>query len=893
MTDYTNARFPFSHRLLPVILFGLSFSLLTYEVVLIRILAYLQWYHFAYLVISLALLGFGASGTLLHLFRPFWHRHLESALIGACLLTGLIMAGGKPLLAVIPMDSFLAVWQPWQLGWLVLLCLLLFLPFLFGAFGLILVFSAAPGRIGLYYGANLVGSGTGALGGLLLLYRWHPLDIPPLLGLLTGMLGVLLVVDLWRHEKISRAGISLGSSGQEYSPVNKTRLPFNLALALASVGVIALLAWAIPTDPRMSPYKSLSRARLMPDTEVLLERPSALGVLTIVEGPTLRSAIGLSFSYPGIIRPQPMAFLDGNSLGALPLLDDTSATAALRHVSFALPYRIRPFSTDSVASGRVLVLNAGPGLEVQQALLEGANAVIAVERHRRLIQGLNLLAEEERGPRTVYHQPQVHVVVTEPRSFLYRDTSHYDVVVLPAFGGIASASASMEAVYENYLLTVEGVAAMVDRLSPEGLLCASTWLDTPPRRPLKLFGLMAAALRTRQLERAMNGDPDGLPPPEAKAGESPSRNFGLAAIRSWNLVTVLLSRRPWSPRERDRIRQFAYLEGFDLLFLPGAKGGPPEATFHQLADTTLTPTLVTLAEAGAAHPSLRSPFHLTPPTDNRPFFSHFLTLRSLPVMRHTLGTEGFLLTEWGYVLVWITLALLAVGGGLFILVPLWLYRRFQRPSPQPLSPPQSKPLSLLYFGAIGGGFMFVEILLIQKAVLVLGDPVYAVSAVITALLVFAGVGSILSARFPLPAHLLVPGAVALIGLLLAALAGALSYLAPAWAALGTGGRFVTVIAALAPLGLVMGVFFPTGVRWLKSTRSDQLIPWAWGINGFGSVVTPPLATLAALNLGFPVVGLLGVGCYLVAAAGSLRRRVDRAPTRAIPMTNTTAKNPHG
>jgi len=184
-----DTRFPCGHRTLAVLLWGLSFSLLAYEVVLLRILTYLQWYHFAYLVISLALLGFGASGTLLHLFRPFWRRHLGGALTGAFFLTGIALAASRPLLAVIPMDSFLAVLQPWQLVWLVLLGLVLFLPFFFGAFGLILVFAAAPRRIALYYGANLLGSGAGALGGLLLLYRWHPLDISPLLGLMTGLLG--------------------------------------------------------------------------------------------------------------------------------------------------------------------------------------------------------------------------------------------------------------------------------------------------------------------------------------------------------------------------------------------------------------------------------------------------------------------------------------------------------------------------------------------------------------------------------------------------------------------------------------------------------------------------------------------------------------------------------
>ncbi|MCH7852133.1 MAG: class I SAM-dependent methyltransferase, partial [Candidatus Marinimicrobia bacterium] len=620
-----DSRFPCGHRMLAVLLWGLSFSLLAYEVVLLRILTYLQWYHFAYLVISLALLGFGASGTLLHLFRPFWRRHLGGALTGAFFLTGIALAANRPLLAVIPMDSFLAVLQPWQLVWLVLLGLVLFLPFFFGAFALILVFAAAPRRIALYYGANLLGSGAGALGGLLLLYRWHPLDIPPLLGLLTGLLGSVLVIN---------AGLREGRPWVAVLP------PSRLAWGLAGLGAIVLLGWGGMSRAQMSPYKALSRARLMPGIEVLLERSDPLGVLTIIRGPTLRSAAGLSFAYQGDIRPQPVAYLDGNPLGPLPLLDDPSATDALRHACFALPYRIRSFTASREAPQRVLVLNAGPGIDVQHALVEGAGSVTAVERHRGLIHALGRLADGEGGPPTVYHHPQVEVVVAEPRHFLYGDTTHYDVVVLPPMGGVISTSTGMEAVAENYLLTVEGMTAVVDRLSPGGLLCASVWLDTPLRRPLKLFGLMAAALEAHG------------------PGNGGSPESHLAAIGSWNLMTVVLSRRPWSPAERERIIAFASREGFDRHFMSGVEQSSGARVFHRLADTTLAPTLAALAEGLGGRGSIRSPFHLDPPTDDRPFFNHLLTLRSLPVMRNTLGMEGFLLAEWGYVLVWVTLVLL-------------------------------------------------------------------------------------------------------------------------------------------------------------------------------------------------------------------------------------------
>lgn len=840
----------FGHRLTPVLLFGLSFGLLAYEVVLLRILTYLQWYHFAYLVISLALLGFGASGTLLHVFRPFWRRHVDLVFASTLLLTGITMAALKPLLAVIPMDSFLAVWQPWRLWGLALLCLMLFLPFFCGAFGLILVFSAAPGRIARYYSANLLGSGVGALAGLLLLYLWHPLDIPPLLAAGIGLLGLMQAGSAWFRER----SLCRGRRGAAYP-----------ALGLTGLAAIVLLVWAAPFRTPMSPYKALSRTRLMPETEVLLERAGPLGVLTIIQGPTLRSATGLSLSYQGEIRPQTAAYLDGNPLGSLPLLDDTSAAAPLRHTSFALPYRVRSFGPGQRGPTRVLVLNAGTGSEVHQALMEGSGAVTAVVRHKELLRALDYLTEAEARLTTVYREARVQVIVTEPRSFLHRDREWYEVVMIPPVGGVVSASAAIQAVYEDNLLTREGVAAMVRRLSPEGLLCVTTWLDSPPRRPLKLFGLLAAA---------MPGD-------------------HLAAIGSWNVFTAVLSQRPWTPDELERIRRFAVDEGFDLLYLPNGVGDEGAMTYHHLADTTLVPTLAALAQGISSRGAVPSPFHLAPPTDNRPFFHHFLTLRSLPIMRHTLGTAGVMLAEWGYVLLWITLCLLAAGGAGLILLPLWLSRRSaarDRPLRSAGRRTRDKPPGLLYFGAIGCGFMFVEIMLIQKLVLVLGDPVFAAAAVITALLVFAGVGSMLSGMWVRTAGKLVPGMAAVIVLLLAALFIVVSRFASGWAALAPGVRFAMVIGALAPLALAMGIFFPMGIRHLDDAGAGHRIPWAWGVNGFASVVTTPLATIVALNLGFPIVGSLGAGCYLLAAVIAFRWRERRqanqpAPT-AIPIPNS-------
>lgn len=814
------------HPILPWLVFGLSAVLLAHEIVLLRILTYLQWYHFAYLVISLALLGFGASGTLMHIFRPFWERHLTAALLLIYVVTALTIAATKPVLALIPMDSFIAVWQPLYLGWLILLCLVLLLPFLCGALGLIMVFHAVPRTIGRTYGANLIGSGVGALGALALLHHWHPLDIPPFLGLIMGLLAVVMAVAI------------VISGRPDRSAGGRLRV---LAAGLAGLAMIAAVIRLAPNRIPMSPYKALQRTLLMPDTEVILERPGPLGVLTVARGPTLRSATGLSFTFAGEILPQPMAFLDGNSLGPLPLPGDTSAAAPLRHASFTLPYRLRSPAQREKGGLKVLVLNAGTGGAVLQAIMEGARHVTAVERQGRLIQALRDLADDTEPIVTIYTHPRVQVINAEPRHFLYQDTSRYNLAVIPPLGGGGLGSVGMEAVHEDYLYTIEGLTTLLDRLAPDGVVCASAWLDTPPRRPLKLFGLLATALAE------WSGDRDLQPADH------------LAAIGSWNLVTIVLAPHPWTVAERLRLRQFARTEGFDVLY-PPESGLQPTTPFYQLADTTLVATLQALAEGGYKGNDLPTPFQLAPPTDDRPFFHHFLTRRSLPIMRQTLGTEGFLLAEWGYILVWVTLGILTAAGAILILLPLALFMRSSRPS-------EGRTIGwpLLYFGAIGGGFMLVEILLIRKCVLVLGDPIYAVAAIIATLMVFAGLGSLLSGRIASKPQRVIIGGTVVLAILLMGLVTGLSHWAPAWAGLGKAGRFISVSCALAPLALVMGLFFPVGIRCLERSNLTALIPWAWGLNGFASVVAPPVATIVALGWGFSTLGWLGVACYLVAA----------------------------
>ena len=777
-----------------ILLFGVSFCLLAFEITQLRILAILQWYHFAYLIISLAMLGFAASGTALSLGRDFWFRHLQQTAISSLLLTALSMASANQILALIPMDLFITIWRPAGLLWLMLLCLSLFLPLLFGAFFIILVFSTSPRKIGMYYSANLLGSGAGSIGALALLHLWHPLEVPYLLALLVWVFSLILL-------KRAKA----------------------MAIASGIVGLIIGTCWLLPAEVTMSQYKPLARALLMPDTHIVHETYDPLGVIHVVHSPYLRSASGLSLTFDGEIPPLPMVFRDGEAAGSLPTSPDTNRKSFMHSTIYNLPYWLGKVE-------QALILGSGTGMEVQRALAEGALSVTAVEKNRNLTALPDKVLPDHYS---VYNASNVRKIIEEPRSFLEQTQNHFDLILLPAGTTLGGASTGMQSLYENHLLTIEAISRMLNLLNVDGMVAVSTVIDTPPRSPLKLFATMAQALRMQNMV--------------------PEKH--LVAIRSWNMTSIVMSNAPFSAQKVRLIRQFAETFDFELLY----PADHPESIKRPVSGFT-TEHLPSIFSLLAENPLMQtgSPFHLTPATDEQPYFNHFLTLDAAAFLLRSFGTTGLIMHEWSYIVAAITLLLLVVSGFCLTLLPLFFCLKAGSPSQNNLRP-------LLYFSSIGAGFMFVEILFMQKLTLILGDPIYSVASVLAALLIFAGVGSLLSdQRFLRSSRALVWSAALLI-LLLGLFFLLLPKLASILATISLPWRFTAAIMLVAPVALIMGLFFPTGIRNLERTGQNSLIPWAWGINGFVSVIAAPIATLTAVSSGFVTLGLAGMGSYLLAA----------------------------
>ena len=770
----------------------LSAAIIAFELVLIQLLSVAQWYHFAYMVISVALLGFGASGTVLALAR----RGLLNRFDG--LLPVLMMACGATMASVVMLsqtpvarfDSYLLFVDPAQAGALLLTYLLFFVPFFLGALAIGLIFVKHVEQVGRYYFANLLGSGLGGPAALALLWIAAPERIPAVTGLLAIAAG-LLIIPRRRHVRL---------------------LP--VAAVAAALSVLFLLR---PPELAHSPYKGLSALLNLPDAEVVLTHNSPDGLVQVVSAPALRTAPGLSLTYTGSVPVRQAVFTNGNMLGPVTAWSRGDTTHLLDHTASALPYVMQPRAS-------ALVLNAGTGDYVAHAVVHGVRRIVAVEPHGTVL----ALLHDELADLTdsLFYHPTVTTHHLEPRTYLAADTSRYDVITLPnvgAFGG----TVGLSALQEQYTLTKEGLRAMWDRLTPRGAVSITVWMDYPFRYTLKTLATLAEVV-------------------EEAGVEDPAAH--LAAIRSWGAVTFVLQRAPLTTEEIRRIRAFCMLQAFDPLVLPGLAEDDRDRfnqmqddRFFAYVDQLLTPNRKALYAA--------YDFAIEPATDNRPYFGQFLRWRSLPRLAEQFGNQTAPFLEIGYLITGVTLIQIVLAALVLIVLPL--FRLGWRGA--------GKGWTLVYFGGLGLGYLFVEIVLIQRFTLYLGHPLYATAAVLTTLLLGSGIGGYVSERFPAqPATLRrAAGAVALCILVYAAV---LTPLLKASIALPLPLKALCAFVLIAPPAFVMGMPFPLGLRFL-GRHSERQVPWAWGINGCLAVVSAALAAVLAVEGGFVMVMLLAAACY--------------------------------
>lgn len=728
----------------------ISFAALGLELALIRWLALRFWHHFAFMAVSVALLGFGVSGVILSLCQSWVRRRFREVLLGA----GALFAAAVPLILwsthVVPLDvQFL----PWNLtretAHVLLLELLLLVPFLFVGAVVCIALMDESDRVSGHYAANLVGSGAGALG-ILLLMHWF--TVGTLIAAM-AVLGLVAIVPLvrWRMRRE--------------------------ALVFACIAVFVLVnLWVAPREAPLSQYKTLPQLLRMPEVTRLYSDDGPLGQLDVVAGPSLHFAPGLSLAYTDPIPEHALLIIDGDH--ASPVYDVTARDdwRFLDYTTGALPYHLRPHQATAV-------IGAGGGAAIGLALYHRAERIAGLEMNPQVIAAMKGPLHGIGG--RVYESGPVEILNAEARGYFARDPGLYDVIQLPAAGTFGAAGAGLYAAQESYLYTVEAVGAMLDALSETGMLCVTVWMRRPPRDGPRMFNLLRAALEER-----------GLPPREH-----------MAMIRSWVTVSILASKSPFSEDETAAIRHFCRERSFDVCHLPGIR--PEEANrFHILETASYYEMASDLLDAARREELLDNYlFRLNAPTDDRPFFFHFFRWRALPVLREQLGMQSRAYLETGYLMVIGAVVQIGLLSVVLILLPL-VRSRGAVGSVREAAP------ALAYFLCLGIGFMFLEMGFLQKLILYLAHPIYSAAVVVSGFLVFGGIGSQISGLWPGTARARIRAAAASVcGIGLAYLL-LLDRILAATQGLGMPYRFALAAALIAPLAMAMGHMLPSGVRHL-------------------------------------------------------------------------------
>ena len=575
--------------------------------------------------------------------------------------------------------------------------------------------------------------------------------------------------------------------------------PRPLALALAA-GFL-LMGAVSPWLGHLPPGPSKALARLTdpvrhPEARLLSSRWHAVGRVDVVD----RTApISWLVTKDGATVPEIQLLIDGDA--GTPILDLTGnpSLAFLRSTVSAAGYQI-------FHPQHSLIIGSGGGVDVLTALECGVRKVDAVEVNpliHRLVTDTYVLQLDQ-----LFEKPGVYLHLAEGRSFIHRSEEKYDSVQLSLIDTWAATASGAHSLAEAYLYTVEAFQDYLSHLNDGGVLTVTRWYEIPPREPLKLCTTAMAALRNL-----------GQNEPEKC----------IAVVGSQGTANVMISRTPLSTLTIKGIALLCSMRGLDVLYLPGV---------------ALKNDFTRVLSGSTA--GQREVYDYSPATDDRPFFFQFGRWSDASPLGSGWQDHPSVLSG-RLVLLAIFLQALPLALGLLAL-------------PRLVGSSKAASWSTLgHFGALGVGFMLVEMALVQQFTLYLGHPVYSVASVISAMLFWAGLGSLTctpSARgwhrnsYILILVLLVIYAECLSGLLWG------SFNWPWLARLG-----ITWLV-LAPLGLMLGRPMPSSLGNLAPGE----FAWAWAANGCGSVLGPILASLWALDWGFTSLLWIAAFVYLAAAA---------------------------
>jgi hypothetical protein len=781
-----------------------------YEILLTRIFSVTMWYHFAFVAVSVALFGMTVGALIVHLLP---HR-FPVELTKERLFQASLLFGVSIVLSFVTQLAipFDPEWSLLAVYSIAFTYLVISVPFIFSGIVVSLTLTRFAHRVSRLYAVDLVGA---ALGTVTLIWLLDQLEDGPsavlAIAALTAVGAVFFAVDAGRSHGVQVAVIAVAAL---------TWMAGGNALLAQNGHPVLRLRWVKGRAEEVAPFErwnAFSRIRVTGDMTVL-SPPLGWGM-----SPTYKDETGVR---------QLSLDIDAGAVTVLTAYDgDREGIQFLRYDVTNLVHYIRP-------NARVFVIGSGGGRDVLAALAFNQPSVTAVELNGDILDVVNGKFGDFTGH--LDRQPGVTFVNDEARSYLARSQEKFDILQISLVDTWAATAAGAFALSENSLYTVEAWENFIEHLTDRGVLSVSRWyaLQTP-LEAYRMTSLAAEALRRTGVER---------PQDHLMLIRSSSFNpyYGFVAVG-----TILVSQEPFTDADVAQMRRVAQTLQFDVVLAPGGTGSEP--TFAAIAEAQ-DPNKVPLGV----------PADISPPTDDRPFFFQMVRFRDLfDTSLYSAGLQS--LTR--PVLVLFSLALAAIGlTALCILFPL--LRTTSRNALRGSFP------MVAFFASIGMGFMLLEISQMQRLIIFLGHPTYALSVVLFTLLLASGLGSLASERLVNPR--LRPSLLWPLVVLLAVLI-ATGILTPEvisrFDASTTTVRILAAALILAPMGLVMGMPFPIGMM-VASLRPDSPTVFFWGINGATSVCASVLAV--AIALGWGISASFWVGCLsYVAAAAALSLVVAR------------------
>ena len=760
----------------------MSFATLLLELGLTRLFSVVLFYHFAFLAISVALLGLGAGAVFAYLRRE-WLERWPVGELGARLCA----ANAVVIVAVleIVLHSQVALYLDWvNFRHLTVLYLAAAVPFFVTGLLFSIVFARHPGRVTQLYGADLAG---GALACLALV---------PLLNIIGAPNTIVFAAFA-----VALAGVAWGSPRGRRAP--------------AVLAVLLLLLIALNFRGRLI---DIVYAKGMKRIVPLYAKWNALSRVEVDEQGWAKAIVIDADATTYLMNSDPHHWDEAYRRNLM------SAAASVANV-------LRPH-------GEFAIIGPGGGVDVLRAVANGSPSITGIEINPIIANDIM----RDRFADYVHHLyqiPEVHIHVGDGRSFIRNSRDQYDVVQMTLVDTWASTAAGAFALSENNLYTVEAFREYFEHLKPDGMIAITRWEFTQPREALRVVSQAMEALRELGVENSAD-------------------NFIVVSDGELNVdgrpVTVLAKKSPFTEDEQRAV--LAHILGktpadanlnLHVLYLPATASlpGMSHPAFAEL-----------IGGQNARAFSQRYAYNVSPVTDNAPFF--FFTLKPEQVLSGTDQGGVDWKVNLGIAILGVVLIISVAAVIAFLVLPLAL-------SPHARS---GRSLRVLYFVAIGLGYIMVEIAFIQRFVLFLGHPTYALTVVVFLLLLSSGLGSVLSRRW-ITKPIRVALAMAFIVIVLLVYVFALPHLLEALVGLPFVVKLAISGVLLIPLGFAMGMPFPSGLRALSSDAKTAhtkhgAVEWAWAMNAASSVLGSVLAVVIAIQFGLNVTLACGAAAYLLA-----------------------------